>query len=381
MTKYLKIFLIIQFSVFAQDNIENLMKDRVLDCGDIWFNSVTLIPKFYNQQKIDSVKLILNYWNSNCGNNYFIFQTNLLLELRDGTFDESNYTNNLLFNIYYFKRNLLDTQNVLGHNSEREGRMHSAASMYESFLRQSYIDIKTDNSLNLRNLLIKHYSGQVDSTFIQLKQNQHFTNTNLYKNYIEYQNDIMYEPYGYFSIITGMWFPASSRLNAFGNRLEFGIEIGGSDGSWSGGFNLLARLGNTRNPYTYSYEGIEYLSESSVGAGLGFDIKRSITRSFTQDVSLLAGLTLETYAPDLADVIHIEKKGITSWHLSFGLEYRVMMSKLSSQQVSVQLRYNKFFGDTSTLENAPVGDSMNLRLSYNFLIRRGLDEVIKLFDF
>ena len=61
--RVLTIFLIPPCLLLAQDpaEIEKLMTRRVLDCADIAYNSSLLIPRYFHDHKIDSVRMIYGW--------------------------------------------------------------------------------------------------------------------------------------------------------------------------------------------------------------------------------------------------------------------------------------------------------------------------------
>lgn len=92
-------FLLFIFSVIScapltfgqQADLSHLMNQNIFQCNDIRYNCLQLIPSYYRQQKFDSVSLILAYWKDRCGANEEAIRMDLLLSLREKSFDQKDY--------------------------------------------------------------------------------------------------------------------------------------------------------------------------------------------------------------------------------------------------------------------------------------------------
>jgi hypothetical protein len=79
--------------LLAQDpaGIEKLMTKRAINCADILYNSSLLIPTYFHDGKIDSMRLVMKYWEDRCGLAEPLLRAKILLAIRDGNFEESLY--------------------------------------------------------------------------------------------------------------------------------------------------------------------------------------------------------------------------------------------------------------------------------------------------
>ena len=81
---------------FSQVNLDHLMIKRAPNCEDIAYNSTYLIINYVEKQDIDSAKLVLNYWQSNCGNNEAIIRTKILFAIKEKSFNETIYDSTII---------------------------------------------------------------------------------------------------------------------------------------------------------------------------------------------------------------------------------------------------------------------------------------------
>jgi len=59
-------FLSLSMTIHAQEDLDRLMTRRAPNCQDIAYNSMELIIDYYQKDQIDSVDIILKYWEEKC---------------------------------------------------------------------------------------------------------------------------------------------------------------------------------------------------------------------------------------------------------------------------------------------------------------------------
>lgn len=92
-------------SGFCQD-FDNLMTKKQIDCSDISYNSGLYLIKYIGENKIDSAKNLLKYWESKCGMREPIFRAKILLALKSEKFKDSLLTEGSLNNIFNYQNRM-----------------------------------------------------------------------------------------------------------------------------------------------------------------------------------------------------------------------------------------------------------------------------------
>ena len=72
-------------------DLDHLMTKKIFHCEDVEYNCVSLIPKYYAEQKFDSVNLLLLYWKNRCGGSEQIIRMDMLMKLKAKTFRREEY--------------------------------------------------------------------------------------------------------------------------------------------------------------------------------------------------------------------------------------------------------------------------------------------------
>ncbi len=68
-------------SIAQPPDLSGIMTERMPDCSDITFNSMKLIPEYYNRQEVDSAIMVLDYWIYHCGMSQDSYAAQVLLDM------------------------------------------------------------------------------------------------------------------------------------------------------------------------------------------------------------------------------------------------------------------------------------------------------------
>ncbi|HHT04038.1 MAG TPA: hypothetical protein GX005_06955, partial [Bacteroidales bacterium] len=106
--KTLKLIIIITLlstTSFGQD-FDNLMTKKQVDCSDISYNSGLYFIEYVQENKLDSAKYLLEYWEAKCGMREPIYRAKILLALKQNEFNDSLFSDGSLNYIYNYQNRM-----------------------------------------------------------------------------------------------------------------------------------------------------------------------------------------------------------------------------------------------------------------------------------
>ena len=93
------LFLFFSVPAFSQDFEEMLSRKPVVDCRTVSYNAGIHYVRYMEENKFDSLRLLLDYWEDKCGKQEPIVRGRILLALREHAFMESMLPNNMINHI------------------------------------------------------------------------------------------------------------------------------------------------------------------------------------------------------------------------------------------------------------------------------------------
>lgn len=76
-------------SLTLAQNFDNLMSKKQIDCRDISYNSSIYFIKYMQENKLDSAKALLQYWENKCGAREPIYRAKILLALIQNEYNDT----------------------------------------------------------------------------------------------------------------------------------------------------------------------------------------------------------------------------------------------------------------------------------------------------
>jgi len=359
---------------FAQDMRfwDSVMVRKVPNCPDVTFNSMRLIPTYYQRGTKDSMEAVINYWTKRCGYNSLVFRAKLLNEIATGRFNEDLYDKSVIDDMIYYERyvvNKKQTTNSIGKIQRyyTDDEYDSLGRRYNDFIKQQARDaLQKTNSGQLENLLASHYAGDTDSTFIKL-QSPEFQDTKLKKYYDESVTETFNTTEGYYGGYAGWWMPTSSDNKILGSHPQIGILFGLSGSNWDYNLYLDFRFGKTNPPYSFTYNGTTQHSTDYLNGELGFDAGYKVLYRPRQEIILIAGVNIGGYTPTKADGSEYDK-GVNAMNFAIGIGYGFKLDNLLQHQIQIQVRHDFYLVNLSdSYYDAPQGNALSVRLIYHYI--------------
>ncbi|MDD2426200.1 MAG: hypothetical protein PHU00_09305, partial [Bacteroidales bacterium] len=89
-----------------QHDFDRLMIKRQADCSEVSYNCGMEFIRLLEENKSDSVKLLLRYWEDKCGMREPVYRAKILLALLQNEYDDSLLTEGSLNNIFNYQNRM-----------------------------------------------------------------------------------------------------------------------------------------------------------------------------------------------------------------------------------------------------------------------------------
>jgi hypothetical protein len=206
-----KLIILMAISLFAPiyltaqtSDLDKLMTRRQVDCQDIAYNCWFLIPEYYQKARLDSVQILMNYWENKCSMDEELSQAKFLISVINHTFDDKK----LDINIF---REILLRNTLNDYLRARKSHYYSTFSYQKDKAFGNFIDFLGNKALS-QNLtkteafLVKSYLDTLPTQLIEL-ENKSYDNTKIQNLYYQYKEGILKKSDTHLGFYTGYFSP------------------------------------------------------------------------------------------------------------------------------------------------------------------------------
>jgi hypothetical protein len=338
------IFIFLSLPFYGQD-FDRLMLKKTMDCSDVSLNCSQLFKKYMMENKEDSAKALLYYWQSKCGLREPIFRAKILLAMDQGSFHDSLLTANALPYFYIFQNriNAINSGNFYSYDNYKSyfGYIPPGQEFDKFTLKlAAELEMKYD-TLSEEYLLCQFFSGRSNLIFDKL-QDQRYTNTVLSHQYYKEVDKYINLPELHGALLTGVWIP-TGEIRKLGVHPQFGFQGGIKKRKMSYDLTIIFNSGKSREEYYARRKGYDtpQLTNYYFGGYIGFDIGRDLIYYRGNELSLLTGIGWDGF-----DTFEDENKNdkvstastVGSLNFNFGLGYRHYFS--NNTYIGLRLKYN-----------------------------------------
>ncbi|HPG41282.1 MAG TPA: hypothetical protein PLP19_18875 [bacterium] len=383
--KYLLIFLLLSsMTLFAQENneLEKQFTKRSFNWEDISYNCSYLIAKYFNEDKQDSVQIILDYWKSKQVDKYSepTMRFSILYAIYQGNFNESIYLKDIINYLIQY-RYLLELNNY----NEDWGRSYLNNNL--AFIRVPYLhkdfnmltstlatQLKIETAANsLENLLCSFYADDFEGFYNNLVRDE-YKETNLQRYYLDYVNQLKREPSSGMSLFTSLWTP-TGKAKVLGPHPELGLAIEINDPEYFWGLTLAIRFLKTKDKYSVYHENKIHTTNYYLGGFIGIEGGYKLLNYKRTSSCILFGLGYDGFDV-MEETEDHSSKTINSLNLNAGIGYHIYLDRYLSKYIGFQFRYNLINYYTNGGTDLS-GNSVTLRVSYSFEMDDGRIRLLK----
>lgn len=313
-------------------NFDALMTRKQVDCSDVAFNCALLFEKYYYENKADSAKALIAYWETKCGIREPVVRAKILLALRENNFNEKILPGNFLqylFN-YQFRLSDIDQSNYDNYDTNKSyyGFVPPGQAFDNFTVEAANKLIASYSPESIEYLLCEFYGSNQDTIFTKLQSGK-YSGSALYKQYNTAVNKYAELPEVHLSWITGIWIPDGD-LKTLGLHPDIGFQAGIKIKKMSYDATMSFKFLESPNYYLArrtKSSGTQELTNDFFGGYIGFDVGYDIFSRRGKEVRLLGGIALDGFdAIEEDQNLGIEAESTFTYNLNFGLGYRVFLN-------------------------------------------------------
>ncbi len=364
------LLLSIQILAAQQDEeFDKLMTRKRISCYDVEENGRFLIPKYYQEEKFDSIRYLLRYWQRNCGEVETITRMNLILDAGVNTIDQYPFSKRTIWNFLNYKRKMefarknperkdYYTGNLFWTNQEKIN------DQFDVFTSVFASEALTKNGSALARNILGFYSGNMDSLFTSL-YNKAVGNEALQSSYDSIITDIKAEFVTYMSATIGYWVPTGN-ASVLGNHPELGFNMGAMRYGWSADLMLLFKFVHTPSSYIVRKNGIPTSTKYFFGGYIAGQAGYDVVRQKSYDISILTGIAYDGFDAIASSGSNTnDNVSVGSLNLNLGLGGRFYTEEFRGTFITAEVRYN--FVDYRNPGGTDLsGNTWSFRVAYNF---------------
>ena len=327
---------------------ELLSKVRVNPCYDYDYNATLLLPDLYERQQHDSIKAVLDFWNSKCGSSQNSLRTRLLLDIRYNRFRENLLEPSIINELVNYRAR---TEHVMswGYGGGYwDSGWEDAYHKFDRFLTLIAEDAKENFSENsTEHFMCEFYQGEFDLALNRLKSDK-FKDTRIQRYYYNAIDELL-ENRGnrkYWAMNAGTWIPQGD-LEILGEHPMTGGSYGFKYDKYE--LDLTWNFRYLKSPNTYTVHNKDQIDSTDhffnfyIGVNGAYEFKRAGSFSWL----LLAGVGAEGFHT-IDDETVSEDKKVVLWsptgQLGFGT--RFYFSKYRTWFITANIRYHFLGFDT-----------------------------------
>jgi hypothetical protein len=318
-------------------DLDQLMTRRVTDCRDITFNCQALLPRYVHQDNTDSLWLVLQYWVDKCGESERTLRMEILLNLKDKTFYEEHYKNDLL-DLLMTYRSTMDNKVSVPNDGTTEASFLKNTNDYDAFTADYARTLAKENGpRTLEYLICEFYGNNFDPLLKALRDNK-IPGTAIQAKYNETIDKAKNTAEANVALIGEWWIPTQG-ARILGQHPGLGFQLGMKRKKFLLDLTCIFRFLNAPNTYKVYSQNTVMSTHHFFGGYIGIDVGREMWRKGKSELDLVGGIGYDGFAAIQQDVDNgIDGKSINSLNINLGVGYRYYYKK--SSYISLQPRIN-----------------------------------------
>lgn len=342
-TGLITLMIFITSFLFGQD-FDNIMTRKQPDCSDISYNSGLYFIKYMQENKIDSARYLLQYWESKCGMREPIYRAKILLALKQNLYNDSLLTEGVLNNIFNFQNrmDMIKYSNYYSYDNYKPyyGFIPPGQEFDKYTQELSKALIKKYEPNQIEYLLAEFYGENSDTIFSKI-QTKTYGQSPLTKEYEKAVDKYVNMAEFHMSWVTGVWIP-TGELKKIGIHPELGFQMGAKHKKMNYDLIMAFKFINSPNDYyarrTKSSDSLE-LTNHFFGGHIGFDIGRDVYSKNGHELQLTGGIAFDGFDALKEDKDNdLESESTWTYNFNFGLGYRYYVT--NTFYLGLRAKYN-----------------------------------------
>jgi len=370
--------------IYSQTEIDKLMTERAPNCEDIAYNCTRLIEKYFVENKHDSVKVILDYWENKCGLTEPIFRIKILTSIRDNSFTESIYDSTVYSYINKFedKIDCKQPSETYSYYIGYFGFVLINGSFDKFSMALAKELIKNQKEGTIQYLFCKLYSGDPDYLYTEIQNPKKYNETKLKEYYYKLINKYVNQAEFHWSVSSGIWIPFDN-ASLLGNHPLLGFEFGSKYRKMNFNASIQFKFINSANKYTVIVDDSSRITNHFFGGYIGLDCEREIFKIRRNEFNVIGGIAWDGFGvldkninDDRTD--NNDGKSINSLNLNVGLGFRYMFK--NDAYIGIKGRFN-FVHYNNTGGTDLSGNTMTIAFVYGGFLNNVKNYYLKLYKY
>jgi hypothetical protein len=333
----------VSVSAQSQPDLRALLSPTRPDtCRNYIRNAHDLIPRLYDDGKLDSIWLVIDFVEQECETSSF-GRLKTLLRIESGEYESDLCDSALIDHVlhgYYRRGDRSPDWLTLLVWGERIPMIDTSAysRLVDSLTTRL---IRETDSSSVAYVIIMNLT--YDYAFIRERLHRGaYPGTCLQEAYdreIAFWLERRYRGRIHLAALAGIWMPQQA-ASALGNKAEAGFKIGWRGDRWGAEGTLIFRFLEAKREYVVRQDDKEDRGRSFFGGYVGADLAYEAFRSEVHAVSLIGGIGLDGFGHGSSKDDDTSTGGVNSLNLNIGAEYRLACNRTRTRYVGLQGRYN-----------------------------------------
>jgi hypothetical protein len=287
--------IIFSFTSYSQEtDARMVLADSLKSCEEIQYAVMQLAPLYYQDGKIDTARLLLDYWGNRCGIDETNYRTRVLWAIDTGTFSDTlidNTTINHLDLYQWFATDtsgqILETYNYYTPYTPDPGLLTWYHSFTDSIARRAlgYPDLSAEERF-----FAEFYLHPSDSMYTLLESDD-LKDTKLARLYHQPVAGELTDWLYHMAAAAGVWIPYD-KLTKVGAHPTIGGYAGVRHNRMIYNLGLGIAVGRSLNNYNVFYNDSLYSSDNFMGINIALEAGRQLISWRRHELELLCGLDL-----------------------------------------------------------------------------------------
>lgn len=309
-----------------------ISKKKYVDCKDVSFNAPNMVHSLYAKGETDSLYSFLDYWQTKCGEQEYVFAIRTLLDIKTANFDSADINDRLFNNLIVYKeRNQLTGYPGYGAGYEFTqfyNELQRETRLIASSIEQTY---STDEAL-----ITAFYESDTVS-FHKIKTSSS-NESKLKRLYNERVDDALGLPQLHMAFFLSYYQPFG-KLEVFGPHMGAGGILGVNQLRHNLDFVIDIRFGQSANEYKFVYKGNLLKDDKWTSAYIGLEYTYDFVSSKKFRLGISPGIGYNGITAVPAEDDDDDSKILPALDINAGLSMKYIFGK-NGGYIGLQPRFH-----------------------------------------
>lgn len=352
------------FLSFGQQDLEERLTQKVIHCDDVAMNSSEWFAVYVQEGQYDSARMVLDFWEENCGVSEPVQRANILLAILFSDFTEEAYDSTILDHVENFGNRVeLSQLSNYPENYEYYAAYFGFVPLNSTFDKvvKGIAEGITPTD-DLERLFCLLYAEKIDA-FYRLLQKEKFKGTLVRKEYDKRVGNYKQMTDNHTSIALGTYVPTYDAA-LLGVHPSIGLSTGIKMKRLTLGVAMDFRFGATKENYRV-LKSDTLTTDYFFGAYVGLDMVYQLLKRERNELLVLSGIGVDGFDTEFSSSNDEDIVSVASLNLNAGLMYRWYLS--NRKYIGISYRYNVVNYNHDKIIEDLTGNFHSVAISFGWL--------------